>query len=95
MYICQSIMDKCWNCYESHGEICVHCGCCSDNPEVRAKARIDVLERQIAEAETFDGWSDDPGLRALQEKNIKTDLKIFKNRLRYYKKRAEELNARG
>lgn len=87
MHICWPVKDKCWNHYDSYGMICVHCGCCSDDLEVRAKARIDVLERQITDAETFNGWSDDSRLRALQEENIKSNLKIFKNQLRYYKRR--------
>lgn len=85
------VADKCWNLYESYGEICVGCGCCSKDPLTRVKARIDVLTRLIGDKETFDQWDEDPDGRALQERNIAADLKVFKRQLLYYRGRLMEL----
>ena len=85
------ITDKCWNIYDSYGEICVHCGCCSKDPVKRANARYELCLERIAHLNAFDGWDKDPEIRALQERNIKHDLKYFNERLRYYKKRLKEL----
>lgn len=85
------VIDKCWNLYDSYGEICVHCGCCSKDPLTRAKARIDVLTRIIGDNETFDQWDEDPYGRAVQERNIAANLKAFKRQLLYYRGRLEEL----
>lgn len=76
----------CWNPHESYGEICVGCGCCSKDKTTRYKARYELCQRMIEELVSFDGWFDDPEVRALQEQNIKTDLKYFRGRMRYYKK---------
>ena len=86
------IIDKCWNLYDSYGEICVHCGCCSKDPLTRYNARIEVLLRWIEQCETFDGWIADSSLKAIQEKNIARDLKAYRRKLRYYKKKMERLN---
>lgn len=88
------VIDKCWNLYDSYGEICVHCGCCSKDPMTRVKARIDVLIRRIGECEAFDSWFADPYLRAFQERNIAADLKVLKRRLRYYRGRLLELEVK-
>lgn len=90
-----SASDSCWNLYESHGEICVHCGCCSKDPVVRTKARIDVLQRHIEHFESFDEWSDDLLIRATQKMNIEKDLRSFRRQLRYYQKRLRELENGG
>ena len=85
------IKNNCWNLYDSYGEICVGCGCCSKDKLVRAKARFDVILSQIDRCEHFDGWSNDIGLRKLQEENIESDLKYFRKKLQYYRKKIEEL----
>ena len=87
----KQVTDKCWNLYDSYGEICVHCGCCSRDPVKRANARYELCLERIAHLNASDGWYKDPEIRALQERNIKKDLKYFNRRLRYYKKRLEEL----
>lgn len=85
------VSSKCWNPYDSYWQICVHCGCCSKDPLTRANARYELCLEQIAHFNAFDGWDEDPEIRALQEQNIKYDLKYFNRRLRYYKKRLKEL----
>lgn len=85
-------LDNCWNTYDSYGEICVGCGCCSKDKATRYKARYEVCQRRISEMENFNLWFDDIETRALQKKNIKYNLKYFKSRLRYYGKKLKESN---
>lgn len=89
-HIDAQVSSKCWNLYDSYGEICVHCGCCSKDPLTRYNARIEVLLRWIEQCETFDGWIADSSLRAIQETNIARDLKAYRRKLRYYKKKLDE-----
>lgn len=92
MIIDTPIIDKCWNLYDSYGEICVHCGCCSKDPLIRANARYEHCLERIIHLLAFDEWSEDLSVRVLQETNIGNDLKMFKRKLQYYKKRLEKLN---
>lgn len=89
IHICYQVKKKCWNFYDSYGEICVGCGCCSPNQLERAKARLALCERQLKEQYEFDGWFED--LKELQEKNIKANIRYFKRQIRYYKKRVDML----
>lgn len=91
-HIDAQVSSKCWNLYDSYGEICVHCGCCSKDPVVRTKARIDVLQRHIEHFESFDGWSEDLLEKATQKINIENNLKQYRRQLRYYQKRLMELS---
>lgn len=94
IHICTAVKKECWNPYDSFGEICVHCGCCSVDPITRAKARLEVSMDHLHEKEQFNMWDDDPKWRAIQERNIKTDIKILKRLIRYYSKRIQELERR-
>lgn len=76
--------EKCWNLIDSYGEICIGCGCCSKDKKVRYESRIRCLERWLKEQYEFDYWIE--GCEELQRKNIKSNIKYFKRRLRYYKK---------
>lgn len=91
VFIDYSVNDDCYNPYESYGEICIGCGCCSKDPKERAEARLELYQRQLDRVENFNNWFDDPKIRAIQEKNIKIDTKIYKKRIRYYKKRLKEI----
>ena len=84
-HIDTAVIDRCWNLIDSYGEICVHCGCCSPDKQKRYASRIAVLERWIEKQEKFGGWDDDPEMKALQERNIRSNLKHFRRMLRYYK----------
>lgn len=86
-----AVNDNCWNHYESYWEICIGCGCCSKDKATRYKARYEVCQNMIQDQLSFNGWYDEPELRALQEKNIKLNLKHFRRLSRYYKKKLEEL----
>lgn len=92
MCMCFSVEDNCWNFRDSYGEICVRCGCCSNNKKIRYRARIKCLEHWIKEEKHFDRWADNKDLRALQERNIKSNIKCYRRQLRYYKKRLSEVD---
>lgn len=93
-HICYSVTDKCWNLIDSYGMICVHCGCCEDDKLTRYKARIRTLESWLDEQYNFDQWDDEYGLRELQEKNVKSNIRSFKRMLRYYKGKLKEMEGR-
>lgn len=80
---------NCWNIFDSYGEICIGCGCCSKDKKKRYESRIRCLERWLKEQYEFDYWIE--GCEELQRKNIKSNIKYFKRRLRYYKKQLELL----
>ena len=87
------VTEKCWNHYDSYGEICIGCGCCSIDKLTRYKARIACLERWIDENEHFDSWADEPSLRKIQEENVRENARLYKKKLRYYRKNLANLEA--
>ena len=86
VHISDQVKTECWNFYDSYGEICVHCGCCSSNPRIQAKARLKVLRRELEECENFTDWDEDIDLRRLQESNIQSNIKYFKKEIAKYEK---------
>ena len=80
---------NCWNLYDSYGEICVGCGCCSADPKIRAESRLRVCERMLQEQYDFDDWIE--GWEETQRKNVKANIVYFKRIIRYYKKRLQKL----
>lgn len=91
VHICFSVNENCYNHIETYGEICVGCGCCSKDLKERTESRLALYQRLLDRVENFDNWFEDPRVRAIQEKNIKIDKKMYKKRIRYYQKRLEEL----
>ena len=89
-HICFAVNDNCWNLYESYGMICVHCGCCSKYKKKRQKARLELMERRLAENESFNYWFDDEELRKTQEKNVKINRAYYKRKIRYYKSQLKD-----
>lgn len=89
-HICFQVSNKCWNPYDSYGEICVHCGCCSKDKTTRQKARLEVAKRRLQEELDFDLWDDNPAWRAIQEKNNKSNIRYWRRRVRYYEKALKE-----
>jgi len=84
------------NCYAlgySYGEICCHCGCCSDDAVIRAKARIQYHQDELQHFLNFNYWSDDPELRAVQEKNNKANIQYCRNQIRKYRRQLKRLEA--
>ena len=86
-----AIRKDCWNKIDSWNEICVHCGCCSSDPIKRAESRLRVSQQHLQEQFNFNDWDDDPKGRAVQEKNVKSNIRYFRRQVRYYTKRVEEL----
>lgn len=82
---------KCYALIWSYGEICVGCGCCSKDPLARAKARLEYHTKNLKDSENFSYWDDEPKIRAIQEKNVATDIRYYKRRVAYYTKRVAEL----
>lgn len=91
MCVCFAVDDNCWNFRDSYGEICVQCGCCSKNKNIRYRARIERIENWIKEEEHFDRWNNNEEIKAMQEQNVKSNLKHYRRQLRYYKKRLREV----
>jgi len=90
MHICYSINKNCWNLYDSYGEICVHCGCCSKDKDMRRKSRLELCERMLKNQLEFNDFSDSSKLREIQENNNKSNIKYYKQRIKYYKNRIEQ-----
>ena len=78
------VKSNCWNLYDSYGQICVGCGCCSKDPVERAEARYYVALEQLEHFENFDSWSENMNMRKNQEKNVKSNIKYFKKKSRLF-----------
>ena len=63
----------------------------SDKRE-RYKNRIALLDEMLKEEYEFDRCDDDPELKALQERNVKTNIRYFKRLKRYYEKKLKEMD---
>lgn len=87
--------EDCYNPFESYGMICVGCGCCSENPLARAKARLALHERLLDHDNHFALWADDPELRALQQKNVETNIAWNTEHIAVYKAIISELEGDG
>lgn len=85
-----AVRENCWNLYDSYGQICVGCGCCSSDPTVRAESRLRVCKRMLQEQYDFDDWDEDAGWKRIQQKNVRSNIQYFKRRVRYYEKRLKE-----
>ena len=82
--ICFQVQKNCYATLWSYGEICVGCGCCSKDVEVRRKARLEYWKWWLEEQLNFNYWSDNPDVRAIQEANRKQNIIEAKRRVRYY-----------
>jgi len=89
--MCYPVRNKCWNPEDSYGEICVGCGCCSSDARERAIARYRVSVVHMEEKKAFKDWDDDPKWRDIQKKNVKSDIRWYKRRIRYYRMRLKKL----
>lgn len=82
----------CWNTRESFGEICVNCGCCSENAETALKSKIATLNDYIAEDESDIAELDKAISNAKEQKQrILKDIKCCKEQKRNYRKQLTEL----
>ena len=92
VHITFSARKDCFNVYESYGEICVGCGCCSNDKIKRTKARLELYERMLDDEKRFDNWFfDDPDIFALQKKNHEINLIHYEKKVEHYKKMLQEL----
>lgn len=87
MHIDYAVSEDCINLY-SFGEICVHCGCCSRNPNYMdmIRRRIKYYKEMLAEQYSFSDWCENEKLRALQKRNVKANIIDFKRKIRLCKK---------
>lgn len=85
MFVDYAVSDDCENIY-SYGEICVHCGCCSRNPDYkdRLKCQLKYYNECLEEELNFDNWIE--GLEETQKKNIRINILYFKRKIRKVKK---------
>ena len=87
------------NCYAlswSFGEICCHCGCCSDDPVERVKARIHYHEEELKQDENFDQWFfDDPELLKMQKDNVVSNIKYHRGKIAEYKEELKHLEEKN
>lgn len=92
-FVDEQVLDKCWNLYDSYGEICVHCGCCSKDKAKRYKARIEAIKGWIWEHENWykpdDTWLD------CQMENRRETFRHWRRMLRYYEKKLDEMGVRA
>lgn len=86
-HIDYAVSDDCINIY-SYGEICVHCGCCSRNPNYMdmIRRRIKYYKEMLAEQYSFSDWCENEKLRALQERNVKANILYYKRKIRLCKR---------
>ena len=85
--------NECWNLYDSYGEICVHCGCCSKNKLIRYKARIEAIKGWIWQHENW--YKPDKTWEEYQHKNHRKTMRHWRRQLRYYEKKLEGMEARA
>lgn len=88
-YIDFAVQKNCWNLIDSYGMLCVGCGCCLKDKRKRYENRIRCLERWIEEEEKFDNWIE--GCEETQERNRRANIRWFKRKLGYYRKRLAQL----
>ena len=86
LHICYSVTENCIN-IDSYGMICVCCNACGRiNPARQKEDALRMWREKLEEVLNFDRWSDDPEVRALQERNRQANIE-------YYKAKIAELEA--
>lgn len=85
-FVDYGVSEDCINIW-SFGEICVHCGCCSNNPNYRDMIlkRIRYYKEWLEEKEEFE-FSENEKLSKIQKENIEADIRFNKRMIRMYKK---------
>ena len=96
IHIDYSPSDDCIN-DDSFGCICVKCGCCKLNPNYRdmIRRRIKYYKSKLAEQYTFDNWSDSDHWKKIQKRNIQSNIRYFKQRIRICKKIMRTMKGSG
>jgi len=87
-HICFSVTKDCINPV-SYGEICVGCGCCSKDKNIRYPARLKLYEEALKRQLNFNYWI--KGAIKLQGHNQKLNITYYKRRIAIYKRLVEGL----
>ena len=82
-HICFPVNKNCIN-GESYGEICVGCGCCSKDKDIRYPARLAMYQRGLDRNINFNNWF--KGHIRLQKRNRKLNITYCKRRIAIYKR---------
>lgn len=89
-HVAEAIGDNCYALSWSYGEICCHCGCCSNDPLERAKARLayhlDELEERKARL------SNAQDLLDFQKHNIEESINYHTAKAWQYRAEVERLD---
>lgn len=87
IFIDNEVSKDCINIY-SYGEICIGCGCCSRNPDYRNMiiSRIQYYKQRLHDNQHIDNWAEDEWLRKRQEKVAKSNILLYKRKIRLNKK---------
>ena len=88
--ICFLALKNCYAVAWSYGEICVGCNCCGQFDKSKQRlARLKYWQEKLERHLNFDQWCDLAELRAIQEHNVRANIKNAKQKVRYYSKRKE------
>lgn len=98
-HLCHAVNKKCYNPWDTYGEICIHCGCCSKDVAKRQQARLALHKRLLKDdAERLKGYlkAKKTGPRAYKKygasfkwiddqiKNAAANVSWNKKRIKYY-----------
>lgn len=84
IHISWSVRPDCYNMQAFCYGTCYGCGCCTKKKPDRWVNRLKYLNEELEQQKHFDLWDDDPELRALQEKNVKANIKYITRRIGIY-----------
>jgi len=88
IHICYKAGPKCYAVFWSYGEICVFCGCCQAATKERGKARLHYWQELLKDSMNFK-YDDPPEIEEIQRRNVASDMRMEKRRIRYYKRYEE------
>jgi len=81
LHVCYSVTENCIN-IDSYGMICVGCNACGRiNPARQKEDALRMWREKLEEVLNFERWSDDPEVRALQERNLKANIEYYKAKI--------------
>ena len=86
----------CMNLF-SYSYIYVKCGCCSRNKNYRdrIRRRIKYYKEDLAEQYAFDNWCNNEKARKLQERNVQSNIRYLKRKIRRLKKIMRTMKGSG
>lgn len=90
VHISFSVRPDCYNMQAFCYGTCYGCGCCTKKKPDRWENRLRYLNGELEHEQHFDAWDEDPELRALQEKNVKANIKYINRRIGAYKRLLEK-----